>query len=496
MSGHLSDSLLAELSALLDAATGLHFPHPRWHDLERGLRHAADEFGFSDLESCARWLLSSTLTRPQIEILAGHLTVGETYFYRDRRIFEVLEQHVLPELIQQRRGGERRLRIWSAACCTGEEVYSLVISLRKSLPDAGDWDVSVLGSDINPVFLAKAARGVFSEWSFRSAPKWLKGRFFTEVADGKWEVRPEIKQLARFRHLNLAEDVYPSPRDGTQGMDVIFCRNVLIYFSPDQAQKVLLRLYRCLRPGGWLVLSPGESPRDGGQQFMPVNIEGTILYQKVSAGTRPVEMWPERKQQRQPALSARGPAPKSTSIARALQIDSSGRKRERSASPRVTASEGESTSKKAVVPIADAAKPGEMLLQARALANSGHLTEALHCCDQALAADKLDESAHYLRATILLERGTMDGAAAALRRVLYLDPEFVLAHFALGNLARTEGNLQEAEKHWKNALALVRRFPPDEIVPQSDGLSAGRLAETIEASMKAQKRPFQNRRRS
>ncbi len=114
----LSTNSLSRLSDYLADQTGLCFPQDRWQDLERGIKSAAKEFQFADIESCIHWLLSSSLTRSQIEILSSHLTVGETYFFREKRTFEVLQEILLPELVRSRRETGRRLRIWSAACCT------------------------------------------------------------------------------------------------------------------------------------------------------------------------------------------------------------------------------------------------------------------------------------------------------------------------------------------------------------------------------------------
>src|SRR5438093_4761124 len=123
----IADKLLARLSDSLAARVGLYFPEQRWSDLARGIASAAAELGFRDAASCAEWSVSAPLNETQVEVLAGHLTVGETYFFRDKKIFAALEQRVLPELIAARRGKEQRLRIWSAGCCTGEEPYSIAI---------------------------------------------------------------------------------------------------------------------------------------------------------------------------------------------------------------------------------------------------------------------------------------------------------------------------------------------------------------------------------
>src|SRR5262245_56326354 len=163
----IPDSLWPQVSAAIASRMGLHFPDERRNDLERALADAAVELGFENARSCARWLLSSQVTKPQLDTLASHLTVRETYFFRDPRAFEALATQVLPELIEKRRGHEQRLRLWSAACSTGEEAYSLAILLRQVLPDWENWRISVLGTDINRHSLRKAMRGVYGDWSFR-----------------------------------------------------------------------------------------------------------------------------------------------------------------------------------------------------------------------------------------------------------------------------------------------------------------------------------------
>src|SRR5713101_5391864 len=253
------DAQWSQLSEFIAATMGLDFPAERWTDLQRGLAGAADEFGFANLAACADWLLSAPLTKAQHQVLARHLTVGETYFFREKKSFDILGSTILPELIRSRRGREPRLRIWSAACCTGEEPYSLAILLHQLMPDLPDWHVTILATDINGRFLQKAAAGLYGEWSFRDAPAGFKESYFKRAGDGRYAILPEIKKLVTFAHLNLVEDVYPSVATDTNAMDVIFCRNVLMYFTPQQARKVVGNLHHTLIDGGWLVVSPSEA---------------------------------------------------------------------------------------------------------------------------------------------------------------------------------------------------------------------------------------------
>jgi chemotaxis protein methyltransferase CheR len=140
---HFSEALLERCSDFVATEMGLNFPKQRWPDLENGLRAAARDFGFPDVDACLQWLLSARLRKNQVEILARTLTVGETYFYRDKRSFEFLETRVLPELAGRRRDRDRHLRLWSAGCCTGEEAYSLAMAVCRAIPDWKDWSPTI-----------------------------------------------------------------------------------------------------------------------------------------------------------------------------------------------------------------------------------------------------------------------------------------------------------------------------------------------------------------
>jgi chemotaxis protein methyltransferase CheR len=237
MEQRISQALLLRLSEFIVAQLGLHFPPERWADLERSLLAAATNFGFRNVNEFSRWLLMTSLTKPQIGQLASHLTVGETYFFREPRSYEILESDILVKLIQARRNGERRLRLWSAACATGEEAYSLAITISRAISDLENWNVTILATDINPLFLQKAMTGIYTSWSFRNTPEWIKNYYFDKQENGRCAITPQIKRLVTFAPLNLVEDVYPSLLNNTNAMDIIFCRNVLMYFAPEQINR-------------------------------------------------------------------------------------------------------------------------------------------------------------------------------------------------------------------------------------------------------------------
>ncbi len=511
MAGRLSDILLSRLSKSVAAQMGLHFPRERWLDLERGIGSAAREFGFQDAESCIQWLVSSPLTKNQIEILASHLTVGETYFFREKKSFEILEDHILPELIRSRRGTERRLRIWTAGCSAGEEPYSIAILLSKMIADLKDWNMTILATDINPRFLQKASEGVYSEWSFRETPLWIKERYFKRTKEGRFEILPHLKKMVTFSSLNLAEDAYPSLLNNTNAMDIIFCRNVLMYFAPERVKNVIQHLYRSLVDGGWLIVSPSETSHVLYPQFVTVNFPGATLYRRPRMGgaesgeIRETGKWRNGEWEMSlpdfPVPSFSHPLTPPSPDPRSLIPDSpkSGIVKERKATEPQRTLYAEALALYEQGCYAEVAEkllelfshnqgtPEAMALLARAYANQGKLAEALKWCEKAIAADELNSGLHYLRATILQEQNALDEAVLSLKRALYLDPNFVLAHFALGNLTLQQGKWKESGKHFENVLSLLSAYWQEDILPESEGMTAGRLVEIIRSTNSGQR---------
>ncbi|MEW6237704.1 MAG: CheR family methyltransferase [Candidatus Omnitrophota bacterium] len=479
------------------AHMGLYFPEERYPELERGIVSSARQFGFHEPNSFLHWLTSSPLTQEQIETLASYLTVGETYFFRQKRDFDVLEEHILPELIRSRRENCKRLRIWSAGCCTGEEPYSIAILLSRLIPDWREWNIDIMATDINTRFLKKAAQGRYGKWSFRNSLDSIQERFFEKKVDDAFEILPAIKKLAAFSYLNLAKDAYPSLANNTNARDIIFCRNVLMYFSPEQARKAVDKFYHSLIEGGWLIVSPCELSPVLFSSFLAVHFPDSILYRKVSQSARTAVFFPEKKEETTAETAFLGEWPNESDF----EIDSipnaadSSLKRimepERPAQQPASLEErgnwpkqeprGEAESNERL-PL-DQGGAMENARLARTCANQGRLQEALEWCEKAVAANRVDAGLHYLRAMILQEQGNIEETIASLKRALYLDPQFALAYFALGNIARRQGNLSKSNKYFENAASLLSAYKLDDALPESDGITAGRLLEIVRSTI-------------
>jgi chemotaxis protein methyltransferase CheR len=500
---------MQQLNDMVATRMGLYFPLERQVDLERGIVSAAKEFGNSDTESCIRWLLSSTLTQNQIEVLASHLTIGETYFFRDSATFQALEEHILPELIRQRRGKNQQFRIWSAACATGEEPYSVAILLQKLIVNLDGWNISILATDINPQAIKKARLGIYNNWSFRQCPLPVKDKYFSRHKDGQFEISSDISRMVTFGYHNLAIDPYPSLASNTNAMDIILCRNVLMYFNRDIADMALSNFSKCLVEGGWLMVSPCDIPLGSNPGLRYASHSGTILYRKEGHLTPEIETaFPGETPfslPRESSLFTFKPFP-------SLQKDALETNRPDEI-PELLAVRNEK-SKPAKAPQSqyrqalalftqgayaqaekvissvptDKVDAGMMILLARICANQGKLEEALRDCQKSIELDKSNPYSRYLLANIMQELGRVQEATVALNQTLYLDPNFVLAYFAMGNIALRQGDVRKSQKHFENALSLLSTRARDDTLLDDGDISAGRLAEIIRSIINVERK--------
>jgi chemotaxis protein methyltransferase CheR len=181
------------------------------------------------------------------------LTINETSFFRNQAQFDFLEQVVMPDMAQAKRSqGSQEFRIWSAGCSTGEEPYSIAISALETLAPWSHWNVRVYASDLSLSALERADRGVYPEVKVQGVEPGRQRRYFEAGPEG-YRVRNEVKRLVVYDFHNLKHE------NGLGDLDVVFCRNVLIYFDPDEQQRVVTKLVKALKPGGYLFLGHSES---------------------------------------------------------------------------------------------------------------------------------------------------------------------------------------------------------------------------------------------
>lgn len=437
LSNMLTHAELLLLASRIRSLSGLYFSPGRVSDLIHMIRQLAYKLGESDLQNLYKRLLALPISSPEWECFIDILTVGETYFMRESQALSLIESEVFFPLIKARRKEKRQLRIWSAGCCTGEEAYTLAMMLDRMLPDRHAWDIEIIATDINTTFLDKAQKGVYGNWSFRQQDTSYQQRYFKKH-DDSFQIRDDIRDMVRFLPHNLSDTQFQPSSAFIRNMDCVLCRNVLIYFHPEDVQAIIGRFEAALNPGGWLVVGASESSHVHQKYFQAHYYPQAILYKKTTQSSVP------------PVVAV----PSSV----------------HEASPQGNAPTGES------MPEAGAHRmePEECMHDCAEF-------EADPICDcrDAIKRDPLNPD-HYRKMAALHElRHESYQAVAAWRRVLYLNPADCTAHIQLGYLLQRAGRVMKARRHFKNALTLLREMEEKAIVPHSDGCNAGEMSQMI-----------------
>jgi chemotaxis protein methyltransferase CheR len=474
---------------------GIDFPPGRRAGIERPIQAAMDRLQVTSVGALVG-ALGDARNEDELERLVASLTIGETHFFRNHPQVDAIQRVILPNLIDLRRR-ERRLRIWSAGCSSGEEAYSVAIALDMLLADRDRWTIEIVGTDINDVAIAKAREGLYGEWSFRGVPQSIRRRYFAQEGR-RFRLDPEIRQMVTFRELNLVSDTYPSRQSNTAEMDLILCRNVLIYFRPETIDAVVTRLERAVAPGGWMMAGHAESPMPIFRELFDVQeLPMAVLYRKrapqpagreavqapatvaaeVAAATPwlPVEREPDEPLDEMLVVGTPRPAPTVARsafageqlddepvVTRALALFARG---DRDGALALLQADAESTPDDA----------SALIVAARLLAGAVQYEAAEHVIRMAIARDRTCAVAHYVHALTLQGLGRADEALEALRRSAYLDPASPLVAYSLASQLDTVGQTGRARSTLDRAVKLLDAMDDDHVIDEHEGLTAGHL---------------------
>ncbi|HEY8430452.1 MAG TPA: protein-glutamate O-methyltransferase CheR [Sandaracinaceae bacterium] len=271
----LSSDEFRLLRELINRFCGITFSDDAKYVFERRLRERVRELGLQDFTQYYHHLRYHPNANAEIEAAVDALVTNETYLFREEYQLRAFRYEILPELRDRlEREGRRNLTVWSAGCSTGEEVYTLAILIEDSELFQG-WDVRVFGNDISRRVLAVARRATYGSSSFRAMPSQYE-RYFVQVPEGR-QVVPHIRAMCHFGHLNLLD----RDRSALIGrVDVIFCRNVLIYFDERARRQVIDTFYERLYPGGYLLLGHSESLLNSTTAFELVHLSSDMVYRR------------------------------------------------------------------------------------------------------------------------------------------------------------------------------------------------------------------------
>ena len=285
---------LEQLAGLLLERAGLKITPDGYYGLRMALKARMPALGISDSQEYVR-RLKQLAGEQELRALLPLVTVGKTDFFRDTRQFGGLETVLMPALLRESRQTGRPVRIWSAGCATGEEPYSLsMVALEQG---AQPGEVDIWATDLNPLAVETAAQGFFPLRRMGGVSEARQDRFFTPE-DAGFRARPEVKALIRFEGHNLASPVFPGVLP--ESLDLILCRNVIIYFDQQTIQGLMDRFWEALRPGGVLLLGYSESLFRLPTRFEMFELEGTFAYRRALPGA-PLR----RPRARTPAAQAR-----------------------------------------------------------------------------------------------------------------------------------------------------------------------------------------------
>ncbi len=453
---------------------GLIFSPNRVPSAEQGIRRAMNALRIEDVGAFRQAVEEPGHAR---DALLAELTIGESYFFREPAQLEFVARDLMPAWAEQRRTSATptALRMWSAGCSNGEEPYSLAMLLREASWRHGS---EILGSDISIPRLATARRGRYSEWAMRATPRPMVERYFEQTGK-QYLIRREVRDMVRFRAVNLTSG-FDLPAAGASAMDLVLCRNVLIYFSMETVGLVAERLLAALAPDGWLLISASDPPLTDLVRCETVTTAAGLAYRRSDRPGRttraePAAAWPAdplpvaaapvRAAPREavvvlPAAPAAADLPTLESIYAAGDYD---RAAEIATARAAAGSDDERT----------------RVLHVRALANRGRLDDARAACKNALDAFAVSPELHLLQATLLARAGQFGAAVVAARRALYLDSTMIMAQIVGADAMTRIGDGRGAERALRAAAASLAGLPAEATVSAADGETAGRLRQLV-----------------
>lgn len=411
----------------------------------KALQDAIEEVGGDDLGALARALESSDTSSPAWQAILRALMIGETYFFRQRTQLGWLRQTVMPDLLKRHPNG---ITIWSAGCATGEEVYSVAVTIYENTTPTIRRNINIIGSDINRTALDTARRGLYRDWSFRHTDPNFKDYYFDKAENGL-QIKSFIRQMVTFTPNNLLT----SPP--INKLDVISCCNVLLYLHENAVRQVEDHFFETLTPGGWLLLGQAETVHTNRERWLTHLYPGGMAYQKPMETSSRSRIVYHQTQPQQRATAApveanpRSMYDEAVDLLRTKQTD-----------------EAESILREILATQINDAKAH--ILLGCILANRRQINDAHVELDVALNHNPLQADAHYLKGLLYLESHQQAAAEEAFKSALYCHKGHPLTAVMLGNLYAQSGAPDKARRVWKAALENLDGHPNDPISDLSD----------------------------
>lgn len=433
---------------------GISIGPSHYASMMRSMTRVANELGWADDPHIWAARLSRKPDPETMLVLAKFVTIGETYFFREQPSVDFISQIIVPEVRKHIEQATHPYKIWSAACSTGEEPYSVVMQLLNEMPGLKPENLEVLATDVNPEAIAKARMGLYREWSFRATPAGLRNQFFRREAKD-WAIADQVRNFVKFQLHNLISDPYP------EGYNLILCRNVFIYFEPPTIKAIAQRFNICLKPGGWLVTSQVELNDELYESFVRIAQNQGFFYRK--------PLTDEKKQ----AVTPTKPRAIKEKKIEDVGLSPSGSKR--------TVRTETSLLRPAAELEVGKIEPSDELkskTQARAAdelkPNVAHHTIIHQDHSKALQPESSYETSSFFHEALqAIEQHRPEHATQLLQHTLYLEPGHHEARFQYAHLLSTLNQHNESARQYRILLRQLQKMQANDLV--FGGLSADAL---------------------
>ncbi len=464
----VGDANLMRFAVLIEERLGLQYGSSSLIELKAVLAARMRALNCPGFDAYLQRLEAAEAMREEMRALVPKLTIGETYFFRSPEQLNVFSEVALPRLT--RSNPARPVRILSAGCSSGEEPYTLAMTLRE-LGRSAPAEVSILGLDINSDALAKAQRGRYSAWAMRATPPECLEKYFRRE-DSQFVLNESVQAMVRFEERSLAQEDHQFWLP--HRFDIIFCRNVTMYLSARVLGEVIARFARVLAPDGFLFLSHAEPLRGISQAFHVEHAQNSFYYVLRKAAESPAALRPAEKPIR--SRNDAAPPPLADAAQRpSLSLGAALMKAEQYDEALATL--------EALAP-ADRLDPDVLLLTAIIQVERGKLEQAAELCTSLLALDDLNAAAHYLTALCHEHGGRRAAAIDSYRVGVYLDPAFAMPHLRLGLMFKRERDLPSARRELQNASMLLAQEDPARVLLFGGGFSRKTLIDLCASELR------------
>lgn len=474
----LPEYLLLEINKKINKLTCLTF-EDRINDLERNLNYAKKDFGFNSLEELYEMILSENISEVNLKKLIKSFTIGETYFFRDTSYLNIIKYYLLTEILKKK----DKIKIWCAASSTGEEPYSIAIFLHELIKENyfnnPNIKFEILATDINTDFLNKAKLGIYKDWSFRNKNEVMKSKYFTKQDNG-WHLNSYIKDMVDFSYLNLGDNNYPSIK--ISNIDIVLCRNVLIYFDKIQIKNVINKIYKTISNNGYLILTAIENFSEISETFQPKLYNGFLVHKKNifndlddytlnfnyenSNEIVQYEFTESKNEVYIPIQNNVINETKESEYDKALKMYN------------------QKNYNKAESTILEYLKNNDpnidiYKLLIRIYSNKKDSEKAFYWINKAIDKYKMSAELYYYAGILKNEENDLKEAVLYFNKTIYLENDFIMAYFMLGIIAQKNMNKKESNKNFDTVINLLKNKSNEDIIPESDNLSVNNMTHLI-----------------